>query len=504
MGKTLGYTLAATTGIIWGGQWVVGKSALGHVDAFNLTALRYGAAALLLLVVLAAVEGRQALRLDGRGVRLFLLGTLGFAGFNLLAYAGLNHASPESASLITALSPLLMALVLWARGDGRPARSTLVALGVAIFGVLLVIGHGDPVSVFRGALGWGDLLVLGGVAGFILYTVGARDVPGFSPLRYTALTASLGWLSIAFATLIADATGAAHIPSGGDVRGALPQLAYITILGVTNPALFNVSVQIWTRTKTGPWVLRTSRLVAMTTGYGVQNNKAVVGTSAFAHESGIHQHGVLSNRATYEIMDPVEIGLEGNRLVLGKHSGRHAFIDALSKIGIELDESALNRSFTRFKDLADRKVQITDQDLEAIVAEEIGITTVQRFTMASLELRGGTAALPTAHVVLAEGDGKVEADGEGNGMIDAAIEAVSKATGVSGTVVDFRVSSVTGGGDALGDVVIQLESDGVRASGRGVATDVVEASTRAYLNAVNKIVRLRERPDQRAVTDVGP
>jgi drug/metabolite transporter (DMT)-like permease len=239
MGKRLGYALAATTGIIWGGQWVVGKSALGHVDAFNLTALRYAAAALLLLVVLAAVEGPRALRLDGRGVRLFLLGTLGFAGFNLLAYAGLNHASPESASLITALSPLLMALVLWARGHGRPARSTLVALGVAIFGVLLVIGHGDPVSVFRGALGWGDLLVLGGVASFILYTVGARDVPGFSPLRYTALTASLGWLSIALAAVIADATGAAHLPSGGDVSGALPQLAYITVLGAV------VAVTTW-------------------------------------------------------------------------------------------------------------------------------------------------------------------------------------------------------------------------------------------------------------------
>jgi drug/metabolite transporter (DMT)-like permease len=239
MGKTLGFAFAATTGIIWGGQWVVGKSALGYFDAFNLTALRYAAAALLLLAVLAAVEGRRALRLDGRGLRLFLLGTLGFAGFNLLAYAGLNHAGAESASLITALSPLLMALVLWARGDGRPARATLVALGVAIFGVLLVIGHGDPLSVFRGALGWGDLLVLGGVASFILYTVGARDVPGFSPLRYTALTASLGWLSIAAATAVADATGGAHLPSGGDVRAALPQLAYITILGAV------VAVTTW-------------------------------------------------------------------------------------------------------------------------------------------------------------------------------------------------------------------------------------------------------------------
>jgi 2-isopropylmalate synthase len=122
----------------------------------------------------------------------------------------------------------------------------------------------------------------------------------------------------------------------------------------------------------------------------------------------------------------------------------------------------------------------------------------------SLELRGGTVAMPSAHVVLADADGKVDADGEGNGMIDAAIEAISRATGVSGTVLDFKVSSVTKGGDALGDVVIQLEVGGVKAAGRGVATDVVEASARAYLNAVNKIVRLRERDDRRTVEEVGP
>jgi drug/metabolite transporter (DMT)-like permease len=239
----VGFALAATTGVIWGGQWVVGRSALRHVDAFNLTTLRYAAAALLLLGILAAVEGREALRFDGHGLRLFLLGSLGFAGFNLLAYAGLNHAGAESAALITSLSPLLMAIVLWSRGDGRPARSTLVALAVAIFGVMLVIGRGDPLSVFRGALGWGDLLVLGGVASFIVYSVAARDLPGFSPLRYTALTAALGWLSIAGATAIADATGVAHIPSGGDVSAALPQLAYITILGaVVAVTTWNLSI----------------------------------------------------------------------------------------------------------------------------------------------------------------------------------------------------------------------------------------------------------------------
>ena len=119
-------------------------------------------------------------------------------------------------------------------------------------------------------------------------------------------------------------------------------------------------------------IARTSRLVAMTTGYNVQPNKAVVGASAFAHESGIHQHGVLSNRATYEIMDPVEIGLEGNSLVLGKHSGRHAFLDALEKMGIDARREHVDRAFARFKELADRKIQITDQDLEAIVGEESG------------------------------------------------------------------------------------------------------------------------------------
>jgi 2-isopropylmalate synthase len=249
---------------------------------------------------------------------------------------------------------------------------------------------------------------------------------------------------------------------------------------------------------------RTSRLVSRLTGYPVQYNKAIIGRNAFAHEAGIHQHGVLEDRETYEIIDASTVGQEAAQIVLGKHSGRHAFSDSLEKMGLHVQGDALNQAFTRFKELADRKVEITEADLEAIVAEELGIGTVHRFGMVSLELRGGTTAMPSATVVLSDGDGKAEASGEGNGMIDAAIEAISRATGVSGTVLDFKVSSVTKGGDALGDVAIQLEVDGLKASGRGVATDVVEASARAYLSAVNKIVRLRERPDRRAVEDVGP
>jgi 2-isopropylmalate synthase len=245
---------------------------------------------------------------------------------------------------------------------------------------------------------------------------------------------------------------------------------------------------------------RTSRVVSRLTGYPVQYNKAVVGRNAFAHEAGIHQHGVLEDRETYEIIDATTVGQEAAQIVLGKHSGRHAFSDTLAKMGLHLQGDALNQAFVRFKELADRKVEITEADLEAIVAEELGAGVVHRFSIVSVDLHGGTRSTPTANVVLTDGDGKVDAEAEGNGMIDAAINAIAEATGVKGNLLDFNVSSVTAGGDALGDVVVQLEADGHKASGRGVSTDVVEASARAYLNAVNKIVRLREsKPRERTV-----
>jgi 2-isopropylmalate synthase len=250
---------------------------------------------------------------------------------------------------------------------------------------------------------------------------------------------------------------------------------------------------------------RTSRLVSRLTGYAVQYNKAVVGRNAFAHESGIHQHGVLQDRETYEIIDASTVGQEAAQIVLGKHSGRHAFGDTLEKMGLRLQGDALNQAFVRFKELADRKVEITEADLEAIVAEELGTGAVHRYTIVSLDFHGGTQHQPTAEIVLADGEGgsKVDATGAGNGMIDAAFDAISAATGVQSKVVDFKVAAVTGGGDALGDSVIQLEADGRRATGRGVSTDVVEASARAYLNAVNKLVRLRDRNERRERT-VGP
>jgi len=242
---------------------------------------------------------------------------------------------------------------------------------------------------------------------------------------------------------------------------------------------------------------RTSRMVSRLTGYHVQFNKAVVGRNAFAHEAGIHQHGVLADRETYEVIDASEVGQEAAQIVLGKHSGRHAFADTLEKMGMHVQGDALNAAFVRFKELADKKIEITEADLEAIVAEELGAGIVHRYSVHELELHGGTATKPSARVVLGFGDGKVEATGSGDGMIDAAIAAISEATGVSGTVGNFQVSSVTGGSDALGAVAITVDSDGRKVTGRGVATDVVEASARAYLNAVNKLVRLRERGEVR-------
>jgi 2-isopropylmalate synthase len=243
---------------------------------------------------------------------------------------------------------------------------------------------------------------------------------------------------------------------------------------------------------------RTSRLVSRLTGYPLQYNKAVVGRNAFAHESGIHQHGVLENRDTYEIIDAEAVGQTGSQIVLGKHSGRHAFSDTLAKMGIKLQGDALNAAFRRFKELADRKVQLTDADLEAIVAEEIGGTVGSAYVLDSLEVRGGTVGTPVASVVVLHDGDKLEASSEGDGMIDAACRAIKGATGVDGTLHEFNVSSVTGGVDALGDVIVQFESsDGLKVSGRGLSTDVVEASARAFLNCVNKVVRLRERAETR-------
>lgn len=246
-------------------------------------------------------------------------------------------------------------------------------------------------------------------------------------------------------------------------------------------------------------IARTSRLVARLTGYAVPPNKAIVGGNAFAHEAGIHQHGVLVERTTYEIMDPVEIGLEGSRIVLGKHSGRHAFTKALEDLGFVLHPDEVARVFARFKELAERKMRITDIDLEAIVLDELA-GGAEEYELISIQASGGTHLPPSATVRLMRGDEIIDESAIGDGMIDAACGAIQCATGTEAELESFNVSGVTGGIDALGDVTVVLAEGGAngvmrRATGRGVSTDVVEASARAYLSAVNRLLQLRARTD---------
>ncbi len=231
-------------------------------------------------------------------------------------------------------------------------------------------------------------------------------------------------------------------------------------------------------------IFETSRLVSSLTGYPIQYNKAVVGKNAFAHESGIHQHGVLRNRETYEIMDPAAIG-HASVLVLGKHSGRAAFADALEKLGIRLEDADFQRSFERFKQLADRKGEISEEGIRAIVSEETNAETHQ-LTLVALHFTGGSHEPPIATVTLDKDGEEIVARAEGDGMVNAAFVAVQDAYGIAAELTDYRVSPLTSGADALAKVNIIVKVGSSTFSGQGVSTDVVEGSARAMVSALNK------------------
>ncbi|MGQ0680298.1 MAG: 2-isopropylmalate synthase [Actinomycetota bacterium] len=239
-------------------------------------------------------------------------------------------------------------------------------------------------------------------------------------------------------------------------------------------------------------IVRTSRLVSALTGYQVPPNKAIVGVNAFAHEAGIHQHGVLMERTTYEIMDATSVGWDSNRIVLGKHSGRHAFAKTLADLGYNLTGDDLNRAWARFRDLVDRKIEMTEADLLAIVTDEIS-TAEDVYVLEDLQVRGGSHLHPSAKVRIRSGDTTTEESAEGDGMIDAACRAIERAVGIDCRLVSFKVGAVTPGTDAVGNVSVQVDVEGVIFSGRGVSTDVVEASARAFLNAVNRAVDINAR-----------
>ncbi len=239
-------------------------------------------------------------------------------------------------------------------------------------------------------------------------------------------------------------------------------------------------------------IARTSRLVSKLTGMVVPGNKAIVGANAFAHESGIHQDGMLKEKSTYEIMTPETIGLKESKLVMGKHSGRHAFREHLIELGFELDEEAVNRAFAKFKVLADKKKEVTDDDLFALLEERLA-DTPEFFQLDSLFVSFDSESEPTARVRLSTIDGGVrEEESSGNGAVDSIYNAIDKASQEDVTLSDYSIKAVTQGKDALGEVHVALTQEGITAQGRGVSTDILEASARAYVDSLNRLVEKRK------------
>jgi drug/metabolite transporter (DMT)-like permease len=215
--------------LCWGAMFPIAASAMHHIDPFPLTAIRYGVAVPVWIVLLVALEGRKALRTDGRTLELFVLGSLGFAGFNLLSYLGLEHTRPQDAALIVAAQPLLTVLVLWLTAKQTPARATLISMAVALLGVVLVISRGHVSNLTHGS--GGDVLILIGAVGWVFYTLGARRFADFSPLRYTTLTAAGGTITILAATAVVTATGAEAVPSLDAVGAAWLQVVFVIFMG---------------------------------------------------------------------------------------------------------------------------------------------------------------------------------------------------------------------------------------------------------------------------------
>jgi 2-isopropylmalate synthase len=247
-------------------------------------------------------------------------------------------------------------------------------------------------------------------------------------------------------------------------------------------------------------IFKTSRLLSHITGVHVQPNKAIIGENAFAHEAGIHQDGVLKEKLTYEIMKPEDIGRPSNKLVLGKHSGRHALAVRLKDLGFDLSGGELDRAFRAFKDLADRKKEVYDEDLMAIVTDEAtqGEAT---YELDYLHVLSGTGIIPSATVKIRKDGQPFQESGIGDGPVDAVLAAIDAITGLKGRLQDYAVRAATSGKDAIGEVAVKVEFDGRLVSGKGSSTDVIEATARAYVSALNRFVGPRAKARTK---EVGP
>jgi 2-isopropylmalate synthase len=283
-----------------------------------------------------------------------------------------------------------------------------------------------------------------------------------------------------YAGVLAGARQVECAVNGIGERAGNCSLEEIVVLLRTRGDVHGVDTRVETRE-----LARTSRMISRFTGYQVPPNKAVVGRNAFAHESGIHQDGVLKERTTFEWIPAAEVGAEPEQIVLGKHSGRHALRDALEQLGFKVEGNALNQAFSRFKEIADKKKQVTALDLEAIVSDQVR-EGAERYDLAWFEVVAGSRTDPHAKVAIALPSGEeVVGEGAGDGPVDAIFGAIQKAVEVDCELRSYTVSAVTEGGDALGEVTVTLRAHGRLASGQGVATDILEASARAYVRALS-------------------
>ena len=255
----------------------------------------------------------------------------------------------------------------------------------------------------------------------------------------------------------------------------------------TRPSYFKLDTGVDTTQ-----IFKTSRMVADLTGIAVPPNKAIVGANAFRHQSGLHQDGVLKDRATFEIIDAATIGAPSTSIVIGKHSGRHAFHSYIQEMGYELSEEEMARAFRRFKDLADKKKEVTQRDVESVLADELRMSD-ETYHLDHVQVTCGDHAIPTATVRLLAPDGEIKTDADcGTGPVDAVYRAINRIVGVPNKLIEFSVKSVTGGIDALGEVTIRIQEDGRVFTGRGADTDIVVASAKAYLNALNRLIASQE------------
>lgn len=296
-------------------------------------------------------------------------------------------------------------------------------------------------------------------------------------------------------SLAAVAHGARQVEctiNGLGERAGNASLEEIVMAVRTRRDFFRCDTRIETR-----HIVAASRLVSTITGFAVQPNKAIVGANAFAHEAGIHQDGVIKSRETYEIMRAQDVGWEANRMVLGKHSGRNAFATRLRELGVEFeDDGELNAAFARFKELADKKHEIFDEDLQALVSEADHRQEDEKLQLLSMEVQSSTEGAPLAKVTVTVNGERRSREASGNGQVDAVFRAIADIAGCESSLQLYSVNAITGGTDAQGEVTVRLEQDGRIVNGHGADTDIVIASARAYLNAVNKLLTAPRRHPQ--------